>query len=552
MAEQHRLDSVDIAVDGQALDADRHELVRLVKVEESVQLPDAFTVRFDDPHFELFDDAAFTLGSRIEIAFRAENADPVVVTIGEVTAIAVEPAAAGRHELVLTGLDVAHRLTRGPKSRTFLQMTDADIVGQIAAEHGLDGDVEAAGEVREYVLQANETDYAFASRLARRVGFDFWVSGETLHFRPRPHADGTPPVLRWGDNLQSFKVRYASAERCDEVVVRGWDPVGKRGVVGRATEGERGSTAPAAEELAREAREAFGEISRCAGQYPVASQGEADELAGALLAKASGGEVVARGVAVGDPLIAAGAEVAVERMGQRLSGTYRLTAVEHVYAAGSPYVTRFECGAKEPSSLVDLARAGVSASEDRKGWGSLVVGVVTNSDDPEGLGRVKVKFPSLTDDDESAWARLVAPGGGARRGLQCLPEVGDEVLIGFELDDKHRPLVLGGLWNREDGPPAADAVEGGEVRSRVWHSRNGHRLDLHDERDGKIVLALGDGDSALQLTAAETALHGERELAVTAQEIEIRADRKIRLAAPQIEIAADGEVTVSGGLIRLN
>lgn len=552
MAEDRRLDSVQITVDGQALPADQHQLLQLVRVEESVQLPDAFTLRFDDPHFELFDRGAFRLGSRVEIAFRAEGEEPVIVTTGEVTAIAVEPGPGGRHELVLTGLDAAHRLARGPKSRSFLQMTDTDIVAQIASEHGLDTDVEATSEVHDYVLQANETDYAFASRLARRIGFDFWVSGDTLHFRERPSANGAAPTLRWGDNLQTFKMRYASSERCDEVTVRGWDPVGKRTVLGRASEGDRGSTAPAAEELAVDARAAFGAISRCAGQFPVASEAEADELAHALLAKASGGEVLARGVSVGDPLIAAGSEVTVERMGQRLSGTYRLTSVEHVYRAGSPYRTRFECGAKEPSSLIDLARSGIGHAEDRKGWGSLVVGVVTNCDDPERLGRVKVKFPSLTDDDESTWARVVAPGGGPERGLQCLPEVGDEVLVGFELDDKHRPLVLGGLWNRDDALPDADTVVDGEVTARVWHSRNAHHLELRDEPEGTIVLALGDGDSELRLTSPESSLHGERKLEITAQEIEVRADRSLTLKAPQIAIEGDSEVKVSGGVIRLN
>src|SRR5437764_13869362 len=98
----------------------------LVHVEESVHLPDAFALHFDDPHFELFDEDRFRLGTRIEIAFRAED-DVVVVTAGEVTAISVEPGTSGRHELVLTGLDLTHRLARGPKPRTLLRLTDSGL-----------------------------------------------------------------------------------------------------------------------------------------------------------------------------------------------------------------------------------------------------------------------------------------------------------------------------------------------------------------------------------------------------------------------------------------
>lgn len=550
MAEDRRLDGVVVSAGGSALPAEVHELLTLVRVEESVQLPDAFSLRFDDPHFALFDDDRFTLGTRIEIAFRAEG-DLVVVTSGEVTAISVEPGAGGRHELVLSGLDVSHRLTRGPRTRSFLQVTDADIVGRIAGDHGLDADIDATREVHPYVLQTAESDYAFVARRARRIGFDAWVADRTLSFKQKPRSPVTPPALRWGENLTAFRVRFASAERCDEVTVRGWDPVAKQTVIGRAGTPDYGTTAPAAEEMARAARSAFGQTSREAGQFPVTTQAEADALAGSLLLRTSGGEVVARGEATGDPLLAAGAEVTIERVGSRLSGRYRLTSVEHVYGTGAPYTTRFVCGGKEPAALVDLLGGGGAADLGRA-WSNLVPAIVTNSDDPLRLGRVKVLLPTLSGQDESTWARLVAPGAGPRRGLQCVPEVGDEVLVGFGNGDLHDPLVLGGLWNRSDAPPESEAVKGGEVGTRVWRSRNGHHLAFTDDRTGEIALGLGDAESSLILTRADSTLAGERTLTVKGQQVEVRADRKLVLSAPQIEITADAEVKVSGAMIRLN
>src|SRR4051812_31769405 len=77
----------------------------------------------------------------------------------------------------------------------------------------------------------------------------------------------------------------------------------------------------------------------------------------------------------------------------------------------------------------------------------VVVGVVTNNQDKEGLGRVKVKFPWLSDADESNWARIATPMAGASRGVFFLPEVDDEVLVVFEQGLVSRPYVLGGLWN---------------------------------------------------------------------------------------------------------
>jgi len=163
-----------------------------------------------------------------------------------------------------------------------------------------------------------------------------------------------------------------------------------------------------------------------------------------------------------------------------------------------------------------------------------------------------VKFPTLTDDDESTWARVATPGAGPQRGLQCVPEVGDEVLVGFELGDSRRPIVMGGLWNRTDAPPDGQAVVGGEVCVRLWKSRNGHRLELRDESDGSMTLAMGDAASALVLTKSTSTLAGEQALKLEGQDVEVRADRKLTLRAPQIEIAGDTEVKVTGGTVRLN
>lgn len=550
MPERRHLDGVVVTVDGGDLPAESYARLTLVQVEESVHVPDFFTLRFDDPHFEMFDEDRFRLGIRVQIAFRAEG-DPVVVTSGEVTAISVEPGVSGRHELVVTGLDLTHRLARGPKSRTFTRMTDADIASRIAGEYGLDTDIDAISDVREHVLQASETDYELLRRLAGRIGYDFWISEQTFHFKRKPEGRTQPQTLRWGENLRSFTVRFASVDHCDEVVVKAWNPMDKRTVTGRATTGDRGTDAPAAEEMANASRRSFGRVTRRASQFPATSQAEADALAQSLLLKASGGEVVLHGEADGNPWLGSGGDVRLERVGHRLAGRYRVTSVEHVYGTGRPYTTRFVCGGKEAATMADLL-GGASAQGERHGWGSLVVGVVTNNDDPDKLGRAKVRFPTLSDDHESTWARVVSLGAGPKRGLQWLPETGDEVLVGFELDDKTRPVILGGLWSRRDQPPEPDATQGGQVTSRVLVSRRDHRLVLTDDPTSAVELRLGDAQCLLHLEKSSSQLAGERKLVITAEQVEINATQKLALDAPQVEISAKSSLKLSGTPIRLN
>ncbi|RZU48467.1 uncharacterized protein involved in type VI secretion and phage assembly [Krasilnikovia cinnamomea] len=544
-----RLDGVVLTVDGRPLAADLYPRLAMVRVEESVHLPDYFAVHFDDPHFELFDRGTFTLGTKLDIAFRAEG-DPVVVTSGEITAVVVEPGVSGRHELVLTGFDLTHRMAREPKSRSFQRVTDADIASRIAGEYGLDTDVDATGSVHDYVLQAGETDYAFLRRRAARIGYDVWVTERKFSFKRAPRSKVTPPKLRFGQNLSRFTVRFSAAERSDEVQIRGWDQLGKQAIAGRADQPDPGTDAPAADELTGAARRAFGRVKRNAGQFPVTDQAEADKLAAALLLRASGEEVVLRGEAAGDPSIAAGAKVHIEGVGSRLTGNYRVTGVEHTYGAGRPYVTRFVCGGKEPGGLADLTGP-ATAGGDRRGWGGLVIGIVTNNDDPEKLGRVRVTFPTLSADDESAWARVAAPGAGRQRGMQWLPEVDDEVLVGFELDDHARPVVLGGLWNRDDNPPQPDAASGGKIKQRVLVSRKDSRLTLDDDVPS-VALTLGGSPCTLKLAQSESTLTGDQKLVISASQVEIKATQKLSLSGAQVEITASGGLTASGKPIKLN
>ena len=101
---------------------------------------------------------------------------------------------------------------------------------------------------------------------------------------------------------------------------------------------------------------------------------------------------------------------------------------------------------------------------------------------------MKLKFPWLSDDYVSDWARTVQPGAGKDRGWIVLPEVGDEVLVGFEQGDFDRPFVLGGLYNGVDTMPAGpnDLIDSGSgaINRRSLVSRRGHRIDLLDQ-DGQ-------------------------------------------------------------------
>lgn len=172
----------------------------------------------------------------------------------------------------------------------------------------------------------------------------------------------------------------------------------------------------------------------------------------------------------------------------------------------------------------------------------VVIGIVTNNQDPDKLGRVRVKFPWLSDADESYWARVATPMAGKDRGLYYLPEVDDEVLVVFEHGDVRFPYVLGALWNGKDTPPADNGD--GKNNLRVIKSRSGHVIRLNDE-EGKETIEIIDksGKNSLIFDTAKNAI------AITSdQDITLNAPNgTIKLDAQKIEMKSSAETKIEAG-----
>ncbi|MEL6882726.1 MAG: phage baseplate assembly protein V, partial [Cyanobacteria bacterium J06607_10] len=210
---------------------------------------------------------------------------------------------------------------------------------------------------------------------------------------------------------------------------------------------------------------------------PVFKPKEADAIAQALCDELGGQFVVADARADGNPDIRPGLQVELKDLGP-YTGKYYVTETRHVYAE-RVYDTEFSVRGLRGGNLLD---AFLPTTQLRPGQTPLV-GIVTDNEDPDNLGRVKVKFPTLTEDHNSNWARVVSMGAANGRGFDCLPEIDDEVLVAFEHGDIHRPYILGGVWNGEDVPPNGvdKNVQDGKVRLRTIQTRTGHKIQFVEE-----------------------------------------------------------------------
>lgn len=193
----------------------------------------------------------------------------------------------------------------------------------------------------------------------------------------------------------------------------------------------------------------------------------------------------------------------------------------------------------------------------------VMVGIVTNNQDPEQLGRVKVKFPWLSDQDESFWARIATPMAGNGRGFYCLPEVDDEVLVAFEQGDPRFPYVLGALWNGKDKPPLSN--DDGKNNVRVLHSRSGHMIRLNDEdsketieivdKSGKNTIVIDTARNAIAITSDKdiTLSAPQGTITLDAQKLELKSSASTKIeAGAGMDLKASGTMNCKGATINLN
>jgi uncharacterized protein involved in type VI secretion and phage assembly len=198
-----------------------------------------------------------------------------------------------------------------------------------------------------------------------------------------------------------------------------------------------------------------------------------------------------------------------------------------------------------------------------------VTGIVTNNKDEDGLGRVKIEFPWLSEDSEGDWVRVVSFMAGKERGGFFLPEVGDEVLVVFEHGDVDYPYVIGALWSSEDIPPETN--QDGKNNIKKITSRSGHeiifnddgeqqkeKLEIHTKAGHKIILDDSAGQEKIDIIDKTESNKITIDSAQNSINIESAMQLKIKSQTIDIEagammtIKAGATLTIEGTLVKIN
>ena len=221
------------------------------------------------------------------------------------------------------------RMTR--RTRSFAQMSDADVFRQIASDHGLTAQIDVSGSSCEVITQVNQSDLAFLRERARALDAELWVEDRTLYVQPRTRRGANTLELTFSSRLREFSVTADLAGQRTSILAHGWDVAGKSALRAEATStaisGELNGDASGVSILAN----AIGNREESIAHSLPMSSTEVQAHAEALFRANARRFVVGHGVAETDPKLRVGARVDLKGLGALFSGKYYVSQVRHVF-----------------------------------------------------------------------------------------------------------------------------------------------------------------------------------------------------------------------------
>lgn len=582
MAERFPTDAVPdrpaiaVSIDGRTLERavvrdvmelDVHEEInRHARLSLLVQNWDA-----DQRQVRYSDRGPFVPGKAISVSI-GYHAELTAVFGGVITAIEGHFSSESGATLQVEARSKSIELAGPSRSRLFEQAADGDVAQAIAAAYGLSARVDA-GPTRETVVQDRRSDWEALVERAQAIGWVTYVRDDDLVFRPPAAPTGDETELTWGRNLTEIHLTEDVARLSDPVKAVAWDPEQQATVDSDADAGQ--SDVPSGGRAT--ATDAVGDAawpSRTAildGSLPHTSE----ELARIAIGRVNRQElehVTGYGTTLGLPILRIDAWLKISGVGDRIAGIHYLTAVRHRVGPNG-FRTEFRLGL--------APRLVPPVPDDRRSLGgTLQLGVVDDLDDPLGWGRVKVAFPWRSDAPDAVWARIATLDAGPTQGTWFIPDVGQEVAVGFLDGDPSHPILLGSLWNGQHGVPVTIdpdkndrraivsrsghslTFDDGDARTVAIETAGGHRLVLDDD-DGTIRVQESGSNNAIELGKdgiTITAAKGDITLSASAGKVKLDSSgidakstgpAKIESSATA-ELKASATLTLSGALVKVN
>lgn len=475
------LPQVTIEAGGTPLSAEETRALGDVRVQQRLSLPALCELTFYDPPGPLAGIVtALAPGTSLRVVVRGHD-EPLFT--GQVTVIEHVHGPANERQVRVRGYDALHRLRKRQSVRAHVQVTPADLARELVADLGLTVQAAEPGPLWQKLVQHHQSDLELLAEVAEQCGLYLALRGDVLHLLTL-EGSGEPLPLALGKSLLEARIEVSGEPACRSVTASGWNPLLVETYAGRTSNARVGRSVTAQVPPDR----VGGSGERVLPDETVQGASHTEALARAELDRCVAYEVTLWGIAEGDPRLRPGVPVEVAGVADEVAGRYVLTAVTHMIDASKGFVSEISTVPPPPRQRIHAAIA--------------ALGTVTQVDDPEHLGRVRVSLPTY-EDVETEWLHVLSAAAGEGKGLMMLPDVGDRVVVLFPGASPGPGIVVGGLYGMGGMPDSG--VEDGAVRRYTLLTPGGQRICLDDAR--KTIRLQDSTGNCVELSPDKVRLH---------------------------------------------
>jgi len=466
---------------------------------------------------------------------------------GVVTRQRIEVGRRGDSFLHVEAKDPVFRATLARRSRTFTELSDADVIAQVLAVEGVSVEIES-GETEPQLVQHQVTDWDFALQRAGALGLVCDCDGGQLRCFTPDLGQQAAATFEFGRDLHRIDLELDAESQFAAVEAGAWSPADQELLLGEAEEAASPADA-GTPELA-----AVGGAKDAPRHAGARGQAALDGWAAARLVRsrlaAIRGIVEVQGTEVPVP----GALVELKGVGARFTGLAFVSGVRHEIGRGD-WMTTLQLGL-DPRRLHERRpQAAAPAAAGRiPPVAGLQIGVVSALEgDPAGEDRIEVRLATVSESDGLVWARIAAFDAGGDRGAVFRPEIGDEVVLGFIDADPRDPVVLGALHSSAKPAPIPGSDDNHE---KGYVSRAGMKLVFDDDKPrvtvetpGGALLTLDDDAGTLELKDqnGNAVKMDSSTLEITAvADLKIKASGNVTIEGVNIDVKASAAATLQG------
>lgn len=456
-----------------------------------------------------------------------------------------------RHSvLVVECRDAAVKMTVSPVNKYRRDLTDSSLIEELISSHGLEADVEDSGFTHKELVQYNATDWDFMLCRAEANGMLVAANdGKVIVKKPDLQAESVLNI-QFGATVFDMDLEMDARYQFEKVTATAWNPADgemRSGIEAAEPQTPTAGNLEADTLAAITGQEGFALLHNGNLQQEELQQWADGKLLQTRLAKIRG-KVTTEGTAA----VQLGQFIELRGAGERFEGKLFVSGIRQHFQTGI-WKTTFQLGL-DPESFAQSFQI-----EQPKAGGllpaiqGLQIGIVTDLEDPDGQNRIKLRLPVLDAADEGIWARLGTLDAGKERGSFFLPEIDDEVVVGFLDNDPRHAVILGMLHSAHHAAPLTAANANPE---KGYVSRSEIKLLINDEK--KTIGIETPAGNKILLTEEDTAIRIEDQngntLVLDQNGIKMESSKDINLSATgnySISDSAGNSIRIDSGGVNI-